>query len=73
MSAITHSTEVPASPARWGTVNQLCQRYPLSRSRAYRLLAEGKLKARKMSGRTIWDLASAEQFFAELPEYEQAA
>lgn len=63
----------PGASPRWATVQQLCERYPLSRSRAYKLLADGKLKARKMSGRTIWDLASAEQFFANLPDYEQAA
>lgn len=62
----------PITP-RWATVQQLCERYPLSRSRAYKLLADDKIKARKMAGRTIWDLASVEQFFAELPEYKQAA
>lgn len=67
------TTLSPGTTPRWGTIHLLCQRYPLSRSRAYKLLAENKIKARKMSGRTIWDLASVEQFFADLPEYEQAA
>ena len=67
------SPQQQAITPRWGTVQQLCQRYPLSRSRAYKLLAEKKLRAKKLDGRTIWDLESAEQLFADLPDYDQAA
>lgn len=68
-----HKPDAPSAPVRWGTLTDLCQRYPFSRARAYRLLSAGKLSARKMGGRTIWDLESAERYLAELPDYGQAA
>ena len=64
--------DAPSAPVRWGTITDLCQRYPFSRARAYRLLSAGKLSARKMGGRTIWDLDSAERYLADLPEYSTA-
>lgn len=55
---------------RWGSLAQLLSRYPLSRSRAYRLLAQGKLKAKRLGGRTVWDFESVENLFASLPDVQ---
>ena len=47
---------------RWGSLDQLRKQYPLGRTRAYELLKAGKLRAKRLGGRTIWDfdrLASA--------------
>ncbi len=59
------------SERRWGSLEQLRQRYPLGRTRAYQLLNEGKLKAKRLGGRTVWDFASADQLFTSLPDYGQ--
>jgi hypothetical protein len=58
---------------RWGSFEQLKQQYPVGKTRAYELLKCHKLKAKKLGRRTIWDLDSAEAFFASLPDYERGA
>jgi hypothetical protein len=60
-------------PERWGDLKKLTSLYPLKKTVAYKLLGEGKLRARKLGGKTIWDLDSAEEFFEGLPEVDQAA
>lgn len=62
-----------ASTPRWGSLDQLRQRYPLGKTRAYQLLSEGKLKAKRLGGRTIWDFASADELFELLPDYGREA
>lgn len=58
---------------RWASFNDLRDRYPLSRNRAYKLLAQGKLKAKRLGGRTVWDLRSAEALFDALPDVGKEA
>lgn len=58
------------SRSRWGSLRQLCDRYPVARTRAYLLLKEGKLRAKKFGSRTIWDLDSADELFASLPDFD---
>lgn len=53
---------------RWGSLTQLREHYPLSRTRAYQLLAQGKLRAKRLGGRTIWDFESADALFDALPD-----
>lgn len=53
---------------RWGDTHQLLARYPLSRSRAYELKRENRLKTRKLGKRTIWDFNSADELFESLPD-----
>lgn len=60
-------------PGRWGNTSQLIARYPLSRSRAYELLRENRLRARKLGRRTIWDFNSADELFESLPDCGQEA
>lgn len=55
---------------RWGSLKELCNRYPLQRTRAYAMLNEGRLRAKKFGKRTVWDLNSAEELFAALPDYD---
>lgn len=56
---------------RWATFNDLRDLYPLSRNRAYKLLALGKLRAKRLGGRTVWDLKSAEALFESLPDVDK--
>jgi hypothetical protein len=53
---------------RWGTLQQLRDRYSINRNRAYQLLRENKLRAKKLGGRTVWDFASADELFETLPD-----
>lgn len=55
---------------RWGDLKSLQARFPgaWGRTRAYELLNEGKLRAKKLGGRTLWDFAAAEALIASLPE-----
>lgn len=59
--------------SRWGTLHQLTQNYPLKKTVAYKLLGEGKLRAKKLNGKTVWDLASADELFESLPDVKNAA
>jgi hypothetical protein len=53
---------------QWGTTRQLTDRYPLARTRAYELLAQGKLRAKRLGRRTIWNFESADELFNGLPD-----
>jgi hypothetical protein len=58
-------------PPRWGSLKELCQQYPFARTRAYELLHEGKLRAKKFGDRTVWDFSSADELFASLPNFKR--
>lgn len=49
-----------ASPRRALHVNQFCEAYGVSRSTAYRLIAEGKLKTVKVANRRLVPVDAAE-------------
>lgn len=55
--------------ARWGSLKELRQRFPVGRTRAYQLLNEKKLRAKKFGSRTVWDFSSADELFTSLPDY----
>ena len=52
----------------WGTTRQFLARYPIARTRAYELLAQGKLRAKRLGRRTIWNFESADELFNGLPD-----
>ena len=54
---------------RWGDLKSLQARFPgaFGRTRAYVLLGEGKLRAKKLGGRTLWDFQSAQELIEGLP------
>lgn len=54
---------------RWGDLKSLQARYPgaFGRTRAYALLAEAKLRAKKFGGRTLWDFEAAQELIENLP------
>ena len=66
-------TENGFNERRWGSLEQLRQRYPWGKTRAYELLKDGKLRAKRLGGRTIWDFESADALIASLPDYGQGA
>ena len=54
---------------RWGDFRSLQARFPgaFGKTRAYELLAEGKLRAKKLGGRTLWDFEAAQELIEGLP------
>ncbi len=54
---------------RWGNFKALQNKYPgaFGRTRAYQLLNEGKLRAKKLGGRTLWDFDAAEELIRSAP------
>ena len=63
----------PNTRPRWGDLHTLKANFPISRSVAYLLLKESKIRAKKFGSKTIWDLDSAEAYFASLPDVQAAA
>ncbi|MDE1915016.1 MAG: hypothetical protein KGJ57_04975 [Sphingomonadales bacterium] len=60
---------------RWGDFKALQARFPgaFARTKAYELLAQGKLRAKKFGGRTLWDFASVEALIEGSPDFGKAA
>jgi hypothetical protein len=60
----------PNETPRWGDLKALMARFPgaFGRTKAYELLGENKLRAKKLGGRTLWDFAAAEEFIDSLPD-----
>jgi hypothetical protein len=60
---------------RWGDFKALQNRFPgaWGRTRAYALLNEGKLRAKRVGGRTLWDFASADELIAGSPDAGKGA
>ena len=48
-------------------VNAFCQRYAVGRSKAYQLIANGSVVAKKMGSKTLVDAQSARDWFDSLP------
>jgi excisionase family DNA binding protein len=53
-------TQNNGSPRRALRVNEFCESYRVSRSTAYRLIAEGKLKTVKVANRRLVPVDAAE-------------
>ncbi len=64
------TTTTPAPTAAFLSVKAAQARYGLSRTRLYRLLAAGRIEARKLGGRTLVVAESADRFMAALPRAE---
>lgn len=58
-------------PREWGDLKALQARYPgvFGRTRAYALLAQKKLRAKKFGKKTLWDLSSADELIEALPSF----
>jgi hypothetical protein len=54
------------------SIRTFCQTYCVARSFAYRLIADGRLEVRKAGAKTLIDRASAERWYANLPEFTPA-
>jgi hypothetical protein len=67
------TTDIPAP--RWGDWKALQAKYPgaWGHTRAYELLKQGKLRAKKLGRRTLWDFDAAEALIASLPEIGKEA
>jgi excisionase family DNA binding protein len=57
-----------AQGARYGTFKDIEQTRRVSRAHVYKLLADGKIVARKLGSRTLIDLASLDAYLSSLPE-----
>ena len=51
------------------TIKGLCERYSVTRTRAYNMLADGKIAAVRLDGRTLVRTDSADAFFDALPAW----
>ena len=67
----TSNTESP----RWGDLKALQARFPgaFGRTKAYEYLNSGKLRAKRVGGRTLWDFFSAEELIAGSPDAGKGA
>jgi len=54
-------------------VNAFCERYTVGRSKAYGLIADGSLVAKKMGRKTLIDVKSARNWYDNLPALESKA
>ena len=54
-------------------VNTFCEQYALGRSKAYGLIADGSLVAKKMGSKTLIDVKSAKNWYNNLPALESKA
>jgi hypothetical protein len=59
--------------ARYGTKEDVKRKYRLSEREQYRLLNQGKIKAKKRGNSTLIDLQSVDDHFASLPDFEPKA
>jgi hypothetical protein len=50
------------------SIKDICGRHNCSRSMLYRVLGDGHIKAKKNGPRILVDVASADAFFAALPD-----
>ena len=51
-------------------VNAFCERYTVGRSKAYGLIADGSLVAKKMGRKTLIDAKSAKRWYDNLPSLQ---
>jgi hypothetical protein len=65
--------QVPTEP-RWLRLQPFLNRCPVgAKTRAYALLNEGKLRAKKAGGTTLWEVASGDEYLENLPDYTAKA
>lgn len=62
-----------ASPAAFGDVKVTCARYGFGKTRAYELLRDKKIRARKLGSKTLIEFASVDEYLATLPAYGEVA
>ncbi len=55
------------------TIRGFCERYSITRTRAYNMLAAGRIKAVRLDGRTLVKADSADAFFDALPAWTPEA
>jgi len=78
---VAHDSDRPRDPGLPGSprgppdpihvsILDLCRRHSVGRSYVYRLLAEKKIRGVKLGRRVLVNVASADAFFAELPQAE---
>lgn len=58
---------------RWQDTKTFVATSPFSKSVAYKLLSNGKLRAKKLGPKTIWDAHSRDEYLASLPDFNKAA
>jgi hypothetical protein len=68
-SPIPASSRDPPAPVH-ASIADICKRHGCSRTKLYALLAAKQIVARKLDRRLLVDVASADRFFANLPEAE---
>jgi hypothetical protein len=54
-------------------VNAFCEQYALGRSKAYGLIADGSVAAKKMGRKTLIDVRSARNWYNNLPSLQSKA
>lgn len=59
--------------SRWVETPKFLSESPFGKTQAYRLLGEGKLRAKRLGNRTIWDAAARDEYLASLPDVSKAA
>ena len=63
-------TNQNTTPQRWGNLKAFQAAYPgiFSKTVAYDLRKVGKLRTKKLNGKTLWSFDSADALIASLPE-----
>jgi hypothetical protein len=54
-------------------VKAFCEQYALGRSKAYGLIADGSIVAKKMGSKTLIDVRSARNWYDNLPDLQSNA
>ena len=54
-------------------VKAFCEQYALGRSKAYGLIADGSVAAKKMGSKTLIDVQSARNWYDNLPDLQSNA
>lgn len=61
---------VTTSEARWGDFKAFQERYPgaIQKTKAYALLKEGKLRAKKFGSRVLWSFDAMDELIESLED-----
>jgi excisionase family DNA binding protein len=54
-------------------INEFCQIYPISRAQAYKEIAAGRLKAKKVGSATLIPKDAADEWLRSLPSMKSTA
>jgi len=63
---------IPEPPALAYSINGLTKVAPVGRSKVYELIRDGKLRAKRLDGRTLVLADDAKDFFNNLPDFKAA-